>query len=136
LQNTSIIFFPPQINIHNNMSCLKQFNNFIKKSNFEFGHCCICNEKKIIHELIICDISNLNFELNHIKICSRWIQNFISNMISNSSQNNYWMTPSTCVQNWKDSCYQIKVFQLLNINFQHVKPIMFPWKVIKSQNLH
>ncbi len=49
------------------MSCLKQFNNFIKKSNFEFGHCCICNDKKFIHELIICDISNLDYELKHTK---------------------------------------------------------------------
>jgi len=41
--------FPPYINMHNNMFCLKQFNNFINKSNFEFGHCCICNENKFIH---------------------------------------------------------------------------------------
>jgi hypothetical protein len=49
------------------MSCLKQFNNFIKKFNFEFGHCCICNEKKFIHELIICDISEFDFELKLMK---------------------------------------------------------------------
>ncbi len=54
--------------MHNNMSCLKQFNNFIKKSNFEFGHCCICNEKKFIDELIICDISNLDSKLKHMII--------------------------------------------------------------------
>jgi hypothetical protein len=50
------------------MFYLKQFNNFIKKFNFEFGHCCICNENKFIHELIICDISNFEFELKHMKI--------------------------------------------------------------------
>jgi hypothetical protein len=49
------------------MFCLKQFNNFIKKSNFEFGHCWICNEKKFIHELIICDISNFDSKLKHMK---------------------------------------------------------------------
>jgi hypothetical protein len=53
--------------MHNIMSCLKQFNNFIKKSNFEFGHYCICNENKFIHELIICDISNLDSKLKHMK---------------------------------------------------------------------
>jgi hypothetical protein len=57
------IFSTYKINIHNNMSCLKPFNNFIKKSNFEFGHYCICNENKFIHELIICDISNLDSKL-------------------------------------------------------------------------
>jgi hypothetical protein len=50
------------------MFCLKQFNDFIKKFNFEFDHCCICTEKKFIHELIICDISNFDFELKHMKI--------------------------------------------------------------------
>jgi len=50
--------FPPQINIHNNKPCLKQFNNFVKKSNFEFGHCYICNENKLIHEPI-----NLIFQI-------------------------------------------------------------------------
>jgi hypothetical protein len=33
------------------MFCLNQFNFFIKKTNFEFGYWCVCNEKKFIHEL-------------------------------------------------------------------------------------
>ncbi len=53
--------------MHNNMFCLKQFDNLIKKSNFEFGHFCTCNENKFIHELLICDISNLVYKLKHMK---------------------------------------------------------------------
>jgi len=49
------------------MFCLKQFNNFINKSNFEFGHCCICNENKFIHELIISDISHLDSKQKHVR---------------------------------------------------------------------
>lgn len=28
---------------------------------------CICNEKIIIHELVICDVSNIECELKHMK---------------------------------------------------------------------
>jgi hypothetical protein len=31
----------------------------------------------------------------------------------------------------KDFSYQIKLFQLLNVNFQHVKLVMFLQKIIK-----
>jgi hypothetical protein len=60
-------FFHHKSRLHNNPSCLKQFNNFIKKFNFEFGHCCICNENKFTNELIICDISNLDPKLKLMK---------------------------------------------------------------------
>ncbi len=39
--------FPPQINTQNNISCLKQFNDFLKNSTFEFGCCCVCGQRNI-----------------------------------------------------------------------------------------
>ncbi len=55
--------FPSQINTQNNISCLKQFNDFLKNSTFEFGCCCVCNENKYKHEFQICKIKNLNKNL-------------------------------------------------------------------------
>jgi hypothetical protein len=62
-----VIISPPQIKEFLFIFGLRQFNTFIKKSNFEFGHCCVCNEKKCMHELIKCGISNLRSNLKHMK---------------------------------------------------------------------
>jgi hypothetical protein len=50
--------FPLQINTQNNISCLKQFNDFLKNYTFEFS-CCVCNEQKHKHEFQICKIKKL-----------------------------------------------------------------------------
>jgi len=55
----------------------------------------------------------------------------------------YWIHPKRIIEQYqtlasiirRTLCYQIKVFQLLNINFQHVKLVMFPWKTIRCWNL-
>ncbi len=39
----------------------------MKKTNFEFGYCCVCNQKKFIHELMICDTSNLHLDLKYMR---------------------------------------------------------------------
>jgi type IV secretory pathway component VirB8 len=60
------------------MSFLKQLSDFIKKTNFEFGHCCICNEniqnnnppksykEKNIHSIMINDSNDKNIDNNII----------------------------------------------------------------------
>jgi hypothetical protein len=53
------------------MSCYKKFNNFIKSQ-----LCCICNENKFIHELIICDISNFDLKLGYMKNVIKMNPNF------------------------------------------------------------
>jgi hypothetical protein len=59
--------FPLQINTRSNISNLKQFNDFLKICTFEFGCCCICNEKKYMHEFQIYKITNLNKNLKNMK---------------------------------------------------------------------
>ncbi len=51
----------------NNIPCLKQFNDFLKNSIFEFGCCHVCNQKKYKHEFQICKITNLNTSLKTMK---------------------------------------------------------------------
>jgi hypothetical protein len=52
--------FPPDIEIQNNISCLQKYNNFMKNVSFQFNSCCVCNEKKFMKWLIICNILYLN----------------------------------------------------------------------------
>ncbi len=59
--------FPPQINTKSNISNLKQFNDFLKNSIFEFGCCYTCNEKKYKHEFQIYKITNLSTYLKNMK---------------------------------------------------------------------
>jgi hypothetical protein len=58
--------FPPHIKIENDISCLKQFNNFMKNVSFTIDYCYVCDEKKFIQELIICNISYLNTTLKNM----------------------------------------------------------------------
>jgi hypothetical protein len=55
--------YPPHIEFQNNMLCLEKFNNYMENVNFKFSHCCVCNEKKIMQDLIIHPISNINVKL-------------------------------------------------------------------------
>jgi hypothetical protein len=40
-----------------------------------------------------------------------------------------------CIHNWKDFCYQMKVVQLMNINFQDVKLCYVSLKIYKMPKL-
>jgi hypothetical protein len=52
--------YPLQIEFQNNMLCLEKFNNYMENVNFKSSHCCVCNDKKIMQDLIIHPISNIN----------------------------------------------------------------------------
>ncbi len=49
--------FPMQINTKSNISNFNKFNDFKKKSTFEFGCCFTCNEKKYKNEFQIYKIT-------------------------------------------------------------------------------
>jgi hypothetical protein len=40
--------FLPHVKNENNISCLRQFNNFMKNVSFSFNYCCVCDEKTFI----------------------------------------------------------------------------------------
>jgi hypothetical protein len=44
----NISTFLPHVKIENNISCLRQFNNFMKNVSFTFNYCYVCDEKTFI----------------------------------------------------------------------------------------
>jgi hypothetical protein len=72
--------FPPHIKIENNISCLRQFNNFMKSVSLKFNYCCVCDEKAFIQELIMCNILDLNTTLTNMKTFKNSILNIMYQM--------------------------------------------------------
>jgi hypothetical protein len=72
--------FPPHIKIENNISCLRQFNNFMKSVSLTFNYYCVCDEKTFIQGLIICNILDLNTTLTNMKTFKNSILNIMYQM--------------------------------------------------------
>jgi hypothetical protein len=66
--------FPSHILIQNNISCLQQYNNFIKIHSFKPNYCSGCNEIFFWKELIICNIKILNKNMKNMNILLKFEQ--------------------------------------------------------------
>jgi hypothetical protein len=126
--------FPLQINTQNNILFLKQFNEFRKKNNLEFGCCYVCNEKKYKHEFQTCKTINLNKNIKNMKTLLKFNPKHLW-------ENKFGIIPKELLNNtkhmhsdYKDYYLQGKVFHQLK--FLYVNLVVIVYSIIKCQNLH
>jgi len=108
----------------------------MKKTNFKFGYYCVFNEKKFIHELMICDTSNLHLDLKYMKILLK--MNLIYHFKNDIEFILEELTSDTKrVQQELDGLLLAKeVISIIEHQIFLCKTCYFFKKIIKYQNLH